>query len=184
MAWIARIISGGQTGVDQGALEAALESKFPCGGWCPKGRRSETGVIPAHFPLRETSSGDYPMRTRLNVRDSDGTLILTRGGSSRGTDLTVNLARSMNRPLEILDLSQVKSTDPMERLIHWVEKHQIRTLNFAGPRESEAPGIGLEAKELVTRLIQALKPAPEVGQEIPWPPPHPTTPTFRSLEKE
>ena len=76
---IARVVSGGQRGVDRAALDVAIELSIPHGGWCPAGRRAEDGRIPDHFQLQETPSRDYPQRTRWNVRDSDGTLILTRG---------------------------------------------------------------------------------------------------------
>jgi hypothetical protein len=74
-----KIISGGQTGVDRGALDAALEASFPCGGWCPKGRKAEDGPIPARYPLKEMDGPAYRLRTERNVRDSDGTLILFFG---------------------------------------------------------------------------------------------------------
>ena len=84
-----RVISGGQTGVDRAALDAAFELALECGGWVPAGRRAEDGPVDARYPLRETAAGDYETRTRLNVRDSDATLILTRGRPSGGTALTV-----------------------------------------------------------------------------------------------
>src|SRR5947199_5509021 len=87
------IVSGGQTGVDRAALDVALELGLPCGGWCPRGRRAEDGPIPAHYPLCETRSPIYPVRARWNVRDSDATLILTRGRADRGTALTREPAR-------------------------------------------------------------------------------------------
>ena len=71
-----KIVSGGQSGVDRAALDFALENKIPCGGWCPKGRLAEDGRIHHRYPLRETSSTDYRVRTQANVEDSDGTLIL------------------------------------------------------------------------------------------------------------
>src|SRR5436305_1193025 len=83
------IFSGGQTGVDRAALDVALELGIPCSGWCPRGRRAEDGTIPPRYPLQETRSLAYPVRTRWNVRDSDGTLILTRGRPDRGTALTI-----------------------------------------------------------------------------------------------
>ena len=87
------VVSGGQTGVDRAALDVARELGIPCGGWCPRGRRAEDGPIPEAYPVRETPSTAYPERTAWNVRDSDGTLVITRGKPRGGTALTVSLAR-------------------------------------------------------------------------------------------
>ncbi|PSQ85488.1 MAG: molybdenum cofactor carrier, partial [Bacteroidetes bacterium QH_2_63_10] len=88
-----KIISGGQTGVDRAALDAALAFNVPVGGWCPKGRRAEDGQIPDRYPLEETPSEAYEQRTAWNVRDSDGTLIITDGSLEGGTALTMTEAR-------------------------------------------------------------------------------------------
>ena len=90
---VEKIISGGQTGADRAALDVALELKIPCGGWCPKGRRAEDGRIDDRYPLKETPSTDYRVRTRLNVEESDGTLVITRGPLTGGTALTIKLVR-------------------------------------------------------------------------------------------
>ncbi len=92
------VVSGGQTGADQGALDAALKLGHTCGGWCPMGRRSEAGRIPDRYPLQEHTSTKYPARTEANVRDSDGTLIFTYGEPTGGTALTVKLARLHRKP--------------------------------------------------------------------------------------
>src|SRR4051794_11040714 len=101
---IGRLVSGGQTGVDRAALDVALDLGIPCGGWCPRGRKAEDGVIPDCYPLTETSSGDYSQRTRWNIRDSDGTLILTQGEPTGGTLLTVQVCRSTAKPYLVVDL--------------------------------------------------------------------------------
>src|SRR5210317_1948565 len=80
-----RIVSGGQTGVDRGALDAALTLGRVCGGWCPEGRLADDGPIPARYPLQELPGGGYRARTRRNVRDSDATLIVTFGAPTGGT---------------------------------------------------------------------------------------------------
>ena len=135
---IARIISGGQTGVDRAALDVALELGLPCGGWCPKGRRAEDGPLPARYPLQETPSLAYPPRTARNVRDSDGTLVLTHGEADRGTALTLRLAERYGRPRLVLDLGKVP--EPAE-VWRWAEAARIEVLNVAGPRESTRPAI-------------------------------------------
>src|SRR5437867_4357828 len=93
-----KIVSGGQTGVDRAALDVALELGVKCGGWCPQGRRAEDGRIDERYPLQETPWDGYPQRTEWNVRDSDGTLILTCGEPDRGTALTIELVQRKKKP--------------------------------------------------------------------------------------
>ena len=81
-----RIVSGGQTGVDRAALDAALLCGASCGGWCPAGRRAEDGPIADRYPLTETASSDYKERTVANVRDSEATLILGFAVTTNDTD--------------------------------------------------------------------------------------------------
>jgi hypothetical protein len=147
---IERIVSGGQTGVDRAALDVALALGLPCGGWCPRGRRAEDGPIDERYPLRETPSPDYPQRTEWNVRDSDGTLVLTRGRPSGGTALTLALARRLDRPCLVLDLASDPDPDHVKR---WVEAEGIRTLNVAGPRESQHPGIQDDARAFLEMTL-------------------------------
>ncbi len=89
---LARIVSGGQTGVDRAALDVAIARRLPHGGWCPRGRRAEDGAVPARYALREHASPDYAARTERNVVDSDATLVLAIGSPTNGTALTVRLA--------------------------------------------------------------------------------------------
>jgi len=137
-----KIISGGQTGVDRAALDVAIELALPCGGWCPKGRKAEDGTIPDRYPLQETVSFNYRVRTRKNVEDCDGTLILTWGPPMGGTALTLKLARRYHKPYFVVDLT--KGGDA-QSVWEWGRARKIRTLNIAGPRESEAPGIHARA---------------------------------------
>lgn len=133
-----RIVSGGQTGVDRAALDVAMERGIPCGGWCPAGRAAEDGPIDARYPLRETPSADPAERTAWNVRDSDGTLLLTTAAASPGTELTAELADRMGRPLYV---ARLDAPPEAEGFRPWLRAHRFRTLNVAGPRESESPGI-------------------------------------------
>jgi hypothetical protein len=146
---VEKIISGGQTGVDRAALDVALELGIPCGGWCPKGRKAEDGVIPARYPLQELSTGGYRQRTKRNVRESDGTLILFRNELTGGSAFTADVARKQSKPCHTVNLSA--PADPRE-VTEWIRLNNIRVLNIAGPREGRAPGIHLVA----TAYLQAL----------------------------
>jgi hypothetical protein len=147
---VQKVVSGGQTGVDRAALDVALELGLPCGGWCPHGRRAEDGAIPDAYPLRETPSPSYPERTAWNVRDSDATLVITRGEPRGGTALTVSLARRAGRPVLVIDLELNADHAPVRTFL---ADNAVRTLNVAGPRESEAPGIHDEAAALLRALL-------------------------------
>ncbi len=137
------IISGGQTGSDRGGLLAALELKYPIGGWCPKGRRAEDGAIPEKFPLKETASTSYTERTKLNVRDSDATLILFREALGPGSAQTQTLCNQLRKPCRPIDLAQdyVWTYQYMMELVTRMRLAQYKIINIAGTRESKSPGI-------------------------------------------
>ncbi len=137
-----KIISGGQTGVDRAALDVAVELGISCGGWCPKGRRAEDGVIPDRYPLTETPWHGYPQRTQWNVRDSDATLVLIRGQADRGTTLTREFAARRGKPCLVIDLAEKPDA---KKVVEWLRMHGIIVLNVAGSRESSSPGIHSEA---------------------------------------
>jgi len=147
---IGKVVSGGQTGVDRAALDVALEHGIPCGGWCPRGRLAEDGPIPSRYPLVETPTDRYPQRTEWNVRDSDGTLAIVRGHARGGTAFTLRVAEAMRRPHRVVDLG----VDPQAADVRlWIAVHAIRTLNVAGPRESDSPGIQAEAAAFLRQLL-------------------------------
>ncbi len=150
MSPVLKVVSGGQTGVDRAALDAARAAGLPCGGWCPRGRLAEDGPIDTAYPLVETPSADFAQRTEWNVRDSDGTLVVARGRPTGGTALTMTLARRQGKPLLVVDLSRNPSPEQVSR---WVHSRAIGTLNVAGPRESQRPGIGQEAQAFLERLF-------------------------------
>ena len=148
MKYPQRIISGGQTGVDRAGLDAGMEAGLPIGGYVPKGRLSEDGQIPDKYPMTETESIDYKVRTRLNVLESDGTLIINIGPLKSGTALTAKIAHENSKPLMIIHLDQDYQTGA---LINWLNENRVQILNIAGPRESKIPGIHEQAK---TYLLQ------------------------------
>ncbi len=159
MLRLKKIVSGGQTGVDRAALDFAIRRGIPHGGFCPKGRRSESGRIAAKYRLTECASPEYAMRTALNVAHSDGTLILTRGRPEGGTQRTVFLCREYGKPTLVIDLDRkLQAAD----FTAWLREHGIQTLNVAGPRESKQSGIGRQAKAALEALFAAVD-APALG---------------------
>jgi len=152
-----KIISGGQTGVDRAGLDVALELGLPCGGWCPNGRKAEDGPIDPRYPLKETSSPNYPHRTEKNIREADGTLVLTKGPVIGGTVLTVQLAIEYKKPYLIIDLDN--KIDPLIAR-EWGEKNKIKILNVAGPKESQVPGIHKQAVDFLKEVLIPLNSQP------------------------
>lgn len=151
---VKKIVSGGQTGVDRAALDTAIELKIPHGGWCPKGRIAEDGTLIEKYLLRETETGDYINRTKFNVRDSDGTLIILRGVAEGGTALTIEEALQLEKPLFIFNLLD---NDPPDAISEWIQNNQIKILNIAGPRESKQPGIYNSAKKLLMGILDDME---------------------------
>jgi hypothetical protein len=136
--------------VDRAALDAARRAGVAHGGWCPRGRGAEDGVIPLAYPLRETPDADPAQRTTWNVRDSDATLVLSRGAPQGGTALAVAHAEALGRPLLVLDLEREPRA---EEVLRWLRGRPVSALNVAGPRESEAPGIYDQALELLCAIL-------------------------------
>ncbi|MHB0958971.1 MAG: putative molybdenum carrier protein [Pirellulaceae bacterium] len=148
--WPQRVVSGGQTGVDRGALDAAIAAGIAHGGWCPQGRLAEDGPIPQQYQLRETRSRKYSIRTRRNVLDADATLILSWGPLSGGTELTYRLAQHHARPCLVVDLQQVHEAASVRA---WLATHRVGTLNVAGPRESAHRGIAERACRFLLQVF-------------------------------
>ncbi len=132
------IISGGQSGVDRAALDAALDAGVACGGWCPKGRLAEDGPIPARYPLQELGGG-YRQRTLRNLQEADGTVIVYFGTPSGGTELTLASCIKHKRPYLLIDAEAFSVALAVERLRAFVRQRGIGVLNVAGPRASGEP---------------------------------------------
>ena len=145
---IEKLVSGGQTGADIAALDVALPYNFPHGGWCPKGRLSLGGSIPAKYLLTETPSSGYPQRTEWNVRDSDGTVVFTFTKEPTGGSLkTINLCKKHVKPCLHINRSMY---DPAEKILKFAKEHDLRVLNVAGSRESKEPGIYEWVKDILS----------------------------------
>lgn len=147
-----RIVSGGQTGVDRGALDAALAMDFPLGGWCPADRSAEDGPIPDRYPLTPLGHGGYRARTHQNVIDSDATLILAPGEPTGGTGLTRIFCEVHGKPLLVIDAARTAESEAASQVARFIEWRSIRTLNVAGPRATGWP----QGHEYARRTIRAL----------------------------
>lgn len=150
-----KLISGGQTGVDRAALEAALKLGLPHGGWCPKGRVAEDGEVPRRYQLDETKSNGYVQRTSWNVRDADATVIISPEDKlGRGSALTVREAVEQSKPYLVLTGADL--ADKPARLASFLLEHKVKVLNVAGPRASSAPSGFKHAFTLLTQAMEQL----------------------------
>lgn len=146
---IAKIISGGQTGVDRAALDAAIRLGVPHGGWIPKGRLTEDGPLPATYALKETATAAYAERTEKNVVDADGTLIISRGELCGGSAYTREMAAKHGRPYLHVDLDRQSAFLCAMTIRDWIAANRITVLNVAGPRASKDPRIYRSALALI-----------------------------------
>lgn len=153
MLALARIVSGGQTGVDRGALDAALDCGFPCGGWCPEGRLAEDGRIADRYPLQVLSNAGYAERTGQNVLDSDATLVLFHGRLEGGTEYTVRQCVEHARPYELIDAGAIGAEQAATIALEFVAACGARILNVAGPRQSKWPGAHAYARRTIGLLL-------------------------------
>ncbi|WP_218127004.1 putative molybdenum carrier protein [Catalinimonas alkaloidigena] len=149
-----RIVSGGQTGVDRAALDAALAGGVPCGGWCPSGRAAEDGPIPERYPLQEMADGGYASRTKKNVRTSDATAILYFGELSGGTQLTVFFCIQERKPYKLIDGKEIPPERAAVLLAEFCREHAVQTFNVAGPRASTDARAYPYAYEVISAFLQ------------------------------
>jgi hypothetical protein len=136
---IKKIISGGQTGADQAALDAAIEMGVPHGGWVPLGRMTEKGRLSPRYNMQEIDAINYDLRTEKNVTDSDGTLLFSSGTLKGGSLLTKKLARKYLKPCLHIDIEKTREAEAVEIIKSWLDVRRIEVLNVAGPRASESP---------------------------------------------
>lgn len=151
-----KIISGGQTGADRAALDVAIKFNIEHGGWIPKGRRAEDGPLPMKYQLREMDTTDYRERTKQNIMDSHGTLILSHGNLTGGSRLTKTFAKVINRPNCHIDLLDTEEFEASIILKSFIMENQIQILNVAGPRLSHNPWIYKDVKTVMEVMLYFL----------------------------
>jgi len=150
---IQKIISGGQTGADQAALDAAIKLGIPHGGWIPKGRPTENGKLPDKYKLKEMPTKSYPKRTEQNVIDSNGTLIITHGKLTGGSKLTQKVAKKHDRSCLHIDLNETLLFMASSEINSWIIENNIEVLNVAGSRASKDPEIYKDAFYVVKGAV-------------------------------
>lgn len=151
---VKKIISGGQTGADQGGLIAGRQLKLETGGTAPKGFRTANGDDPrlALLGLTEHTSREYPPRTKCNVRDSDGTLVIGRH-TSPGSKLTIRLCADLRKPCFLVPWMSGQETPAVDAFRAWLQEQDIQVLNVAGNGEDGNKGIG---RVTIAFLVEAL----------------------------
>ena len=152
---LAKIISGGQTGVDRGALETALDNKFPCGGWCPPGRMAEDGPIDDIYPMSEMDHGSYAERTRQNVIDSDGTVIIYFGELEGGTRVTLQYCIKLKKPHKLINARKIPLMQAAGSITYFIDSFSIKILNVAGPRKSKVTEAHNYAYKVMSNVIES-----------------------------
>lgn len=150
------LISGGQTGVDRAALDAAIACGMQHGGFVPKGRLAEDGKLPAKYKVKEMPSKDYADRTRANVDWADATLVIYRGRLMGGSLLTWEYAKNRGRLVKMIDLKMMSKDTAIEQVTAWITDINPTCLNIAGPRESTHPGIYQEAFQILLSVFKKL----------------------------
>jgi len=137
-------------------LDFAIAHGIPHGGWCPSGRLAEDGRIDLRYELKETPSIACEERTEWNVRDSDGTVVLSIEATlSGGARATVGFAHQHEKPVLHLSLG-VGATPPEQALLRFIREHRIRVLNVAGPRASSEPAVAGFVREVLEGAWRAL----------------------------
>lgn len=157
---INEVVSGGQTGVDRAALDIAIKYKIKHGGWCPSGRKAEDGIIPSQYQLQEAPAPSaeqslnqeaiYNIRTELNARDSDGTLIILKTEPIGGTLYTLEMLKKYQKPYFLYNITTHSN---MDTLVTWLSENKIQKLNIAGPRASQTLGIYESTYQVLQQML-------------------------------
>jgi hypothetical protein len=150
---IKKIVSGGQIGADQAALDVAIKLGLPHGGWIQKGRKTQSGILPEKYRLKELPTAGYKQRIEQNVIDSDGTLIVSHGEPTGGAEYGREMADKHHRPRLQADLKENSTFVIASRINTWIFKNNIEVLNVTGSRVSEDSTIYKDTMDIVEGAI-------------------------------
>jgi hypothetical protein len=167
-----KIMSGGQIGADQAALDIAIKMGIPHGGWIQKGRKIQGGILPEKYQLQEMSTSSFKDRIEKNVKASDGTLIIAHGDLAGGADYSRKMARKHGRPCLFINLNETSSFSAATGISRWIKENRIEILNVTGSRASEDSKIYKDTMDIVERAIllgqitpEAREPAKDLKRE-------------------
>jgi hypothetical protein len=162
---IKKIISGGQVGADQGALDVAIKYGIPHGGWIQKGRKTQGGVLPPKYQLKEMSTASFKDRIEQNVIDSHGSVIISHGTLTGGADYCLKMAQKHDRPCLHIDLNTISEFTAASRLNAWIKENDIEVLNVNGSRTSEDSNIYKNTMDIIeAAVLLGLVKTPPAGQ--------------------
>lgn len=146
---ITKIVSGGQIGVEQAALDIAIKLGVSHGGWIQKGRRTQHWTLPEKYQLQEMNTASYKDRIEKNVIDSDGTLIISHERLAGGSDYSRKMAEKHQRPCLHINLKETSGFFAASAINTWIREKNIAVLNVTGPKASEDPEIYKAAMDVL-----------------------------------
>jgi putative molybdenum carrier protein len=150
---IKKIISGGQVGAGQGALDVAIKYGIPHGGWIQKGRKTQSGILSPKYHLKEMSTASFKNRIEQNVIDSHGSVIITHGPLTGGADYCLKMAQKHGRPCLHIDLNTVSEFTAASRLNAWIKENDIEILNVNGSKASEDSSIYKDTMDIIESAV-------------------------------
>jgi len=150
---IKKIVSGGQIGADQAALDVAIKLGVPHGGWIQKGRKTQRGILPEKYQLKEMPIAGFKERIEQNVIHSDGTVIISHGELTGGADYSQKMAKEQKRPCLHIDLNETSVDMAGSKINTWIIENEIEVLNVTGLRTSEDAKIYKETMVIVEEII-------------------------------
>ena len=149
------VVSGGQTGADRAALEAARDAGIETGGWVHLRGRAEDGALPDCYPNTKGMCSAVPaIRTRCDVIGSDDTAIFHHGNIFGGTRHTMEAVSEFGKTLLCLDLSKWSAAFAATRLLDWVTAEGVEVLKVAGPRQTEDRNIYSAVRAVLARAFR------------------------------
>ena len=134
---IKKMISGGQIGAEQAALDVAIKLGVSHSGWIQKGRRTQSWTLPEKYQLKEMDTASFKGRIERNVTDSDGTLIISHGSLAGGADYSREMTVKHNRPCLHINLRETPGFFAASTINTWALENSIEVLNVTGSRSSE-----------------------------------------------